>query len=87
MTETLHNPESEGPSGGWGSVKSIARILGDERPSPMVLEELARQNKPGGVMCVSCAWPKLPPFRILRERREGNDFGFDERALHARVLE
>ena len=58
MTETLHNPESEGPSGGWGSVKSIARIIGDERPSPMVLEELARQNKPGGVMCVSCAWPK-----------------------------
>lgn len=58
MTEIMHNPESEGPSGGWGSVKSIARIIGDERPSPMVLEELARQNKPRGVMCVSCAWPK-----------------------------
>ncbi|WP_427928043.1 FdhF/YdeP family oxidoreductase [Agrobacterium cavarae] len=58
MTDTILNPESEGPSGGWGSVKSIARILGDDKPSPMVLEELARQNKPGGVMCVSCAWPK-----------------------------
>ncbi|WP_312929563.1 FdhF/YdeP family oxidoreductase [Agrobacterium cavarae] len=58
MTDTIPNPESEGPSGGWGSVKSIARILGDDKPSPMVLEELARQNKPGGVMCVSCAWPK-----------------------------
>ncbi|MFK4771850.1 FdhF/YdeP family oxidoreductase [Rhizobium sp. ZW T2_16] len=58
MTKVMQNPESEGTSGGWGSVKSIARIIGDERPSPMVLEELARQNKPGGVMCVSCAWPK-----------------------------
>ncbi|WP_313592305.1 FdhF/YdeP family oxidoreductase [Agrobacterium cavarae] len=58
MTDTILNSESEGPSGGWGSVKSIARILGDDKPSPMVLEELARQNKPGGVMCVSCAWPK-----------------------------
>ncbi|WP_337269641.1 FdhF/YdeP family oxidoreductase [Oryzifoliimicrobium ureilyticus] len=58
MTDTVQNPESEGPSGGWGSVKSIARIIGDDRPSPMILEELARQNKPSGVMCVSCAWPK-----------------------------
>jgi molybdopterin-dependent oxidoreductase alpha subunit len=58
MADHIPNPESEGPAGGWGSVKSIARMFGDSRPSPAVLETLARQNKPGGFMCVSCAWPK-----------------------------
>lgn len=58
MADIIANPESEGPSGGWGSVKSIARIYGDTRPPAAVLEALAHQNKPGGVMCVSCAWPK-----------------------------
>jgi molybdopterin-dependent oxidoreductase alpha subunit len=58
MADTIPNPESDGPSGGWGSVKSIARIYGDTRPPAAVVETLARQNKPGGFMCVSCAWPK-----------------------------
>jgi molybdopterin-dependent oxidoreductase alpha subunit len=58
MANHIPNPESEGPSGGWGSVKSIARMFGDSRPSPAVLETLTRQNKPGGFQCVSCAWPK-----------------------------
>ncbi|WLS04908.1 FdhF/YdeP family oxidoreductase [Shinella oryzae] len=58
MSNIFPNPESDGPSGGWGSLKSIARIFGDTRPPAGVLEALARQNKPGGVMCVSCAWPK-----------------------------
>lgn len=48
----------EGPAGGWGSVRSLAEILPRERVSPMVLRELARQNKPDGFMCASCAWPK-----------------------------
>ena len=58
MADMIDNPESEGPSGGWGSVKSIAHMLGDSKPSPAVMETLFRQNKPGGFMCVSCAWPK-----------------------------
>jgi len=58
MADVIPNPESEGPSGGWGSLKSIARIYGDTRPPAAVLDALAHQNKPGGVMCVSCAWPK-----------------------------
>jgi molybdopterin-dependent oxidoreductase alpha subunit len=58
MADTIDNPESEGPAGGWGSVKSIAHMLGDNKPSPAVLETLLSQNKPGGLMCVSCAWPK-----------------------------
>jgi len=46
------------PSGGWGSLKGIARLLSREHPGPAVLETLARQNKPKGFMCSSCAWGK-----------------------------
>ncbi|MBP1849120.1 FdhF/YdeP family oxidoreductase [Rhizobium halophytocola] len=58
MNERIKDAESEGPAGGWGSLKSIARIYGETWPTPAVLETLRRQNKPGGFMCVSCAWPK-----------------------------
>lgn len=53
--DTPHYPHA---SGGWGSVRGIARILGETRPAPGVLETLMRQNKPGGHMCTSCAWTK-----------------------------
>ncbi|WP_199229127.1 FdhF/YdeP family oxidoreductase [Caulobacter endophyticus] len=46
----------DGPAGGWGSLKSIARVASDEEVLPA--GELLRQNKTGGFMCVSCAWPK-----------------------------
>lgn len=58
MADQIPNPESKGPAGGWGSLKSIARIYGEAWPTPAAVEALARQNKPGGFMCVSCAWPK-----------------------------
>lgn len=46
-------------SGGWGSVRSLAKILWRERVPPVAaLDTLLHQNKPGGFMCVSCAWPK-----------------------------
>ncbi len=48
----------DGPAGGWGSLRGIARIFGKEWNTPAVMETLARQNKPGGFMCVSCAWTK-----------------------------
>jgi molybdopterin-dependent oxidoreductase alpha subunit len=47
-----------GPAGGWGSVRSLAEILPREHISPGTLRQLARQNKPDGFMCVSCAWSK-----------------------------
>ncbi len=58
MADRIANPESAGPAGGWGSLKSIARIYGETWPTPTAIEALSKQNKPGGVMCVSCAWPK-----------------------------
>ncbi|KTF69600.1 FdhF/YdeP family oxidoreductase [Sphingomonas sp. HT-1] len=47
-----------GPEGGWGSLRGMALVAGAERPSPEALSTLARQNKPGGMMCTSCAWTK-----------------------------
>ena len=48
----------DGPAGGWAALREIARIFGKEWDSPAALETLRRQNKPGGFMCVSCAWTK-----------------------------
>src|ERR1700742_2168072 len=48
----------DGPAGGWGSLRSVEEILVRERDKPDVLRQLARQNKPDGFMCVSCAWAK-----------------------------
>lgn len=49
------------PAGGWGSVKSLATILGQEHipiAGPLLLR---KQNKVDGFMCVSCAWAKPHP--------------------------
>ncbi|HUD93351.1 FdhF/YdeP family oxidoreductase, partial [Sphingobium sp.] len=48
----------KGPAGGWGSVRSLGEILPREHLPAEGLRELARQNKPDGFMCVSCAWSK-----------------------------
>ncbi|MBC9033829.1 FdhF/YdeP family oxidoreductase [Sphingomonas sp. JC676] len=48
----------KGPAGGWGSVRSLAEILPREHVTPDTIRQLARQNKPDGFMCVSCAWAK-----------------------------
>jgi molybdopterin-dependent oxidoreductase alpha subunit len=47
-----------GSAGGWGSVRGMTEVFARERPRPSVLDTLRRQNKPGGFMCVSCAWGK-----------------------------
>lgn len=47
-----------GPSGGWGSANSVQEILRREEAPLTASVQLARQNKPEGFMCVSCAWSK-----------------------------
>ena len=47
-----------GSSGGFGSVKGMAKIVRRERPIAGTVATLARQNKTGGYMCSSCAWGK-----------------------------
>lgn len=51
-------PHAPGPAGGWGSMEGIASVFGETWAEPGALGSLARLNKPRGVMCVSCAWPK-----------------------------
>ena len=58
MTDKRVLPHSPGPAGGWGSLKGIARIFGESWSSPASLATLGQLNKPMGVMCVSCTWPK-----------------------------
>lgn len=59
MTDTpIETKHYDGPSGGWGSLKGMARVFARELASPAILETLARQNKPEGYMCSSCAWGK-----------------------------
>ena len=58
MTDQKNLPHSSGPAGGWGSLKGIARIFGETWAEPGAIRTLGQLNKPKGVMCVSCAWPK-----------------------------
>ncbi|MCW4115623.1 FdhF/YdeP family oxidoreductase [Aurantimonas sp. MSK8Z-1] len=47
------------PTGGWGSLKSVARYAFREKLAlSTIWQTLWRQNKPGGFMCVSCSWAK-----------------------------
>ena len=46
------------PAGGWGSAKSLGRILSQEGVLASGPLALSRQNKVDGFQCVSCAWPK-----------------------------
>ena len=78
MAEEEDTVHYEGASGGWGSVRGMARIFGKERPTPGVLDTLRRQNKVKGFMCVSCAWTKPA---------EPNTFEFCENGAKATLWE
>jgi molybdopterin-dependent oxidoreductase alpha subunit len=58
-------PSYWGPAGGWGSLYGIARIFAAEVDAPNALFALARQNKPHGFACVSCAWAKPANHHLL----------------------
>lgn len=58
MADDKDLPHSSGPAGGWGSLKGIAQTFGESWATPAALDSLRRLNKPKGVMCGSCAWPK-----------------------------
>ncbi|MEW6254389.1 MAG: FdhF/YdeP family oxidoreductase [Pseudomonadota bacterium] len=58
MGKDGHTTGYGGPAGGWGSVRGMASVFAREQDSPGIARTLLRQNKPGGVMCTSCAWTK-----------------------------
>jgi molybdopterin-dependent oxidoreductase alpha subunit len=47
-----------GAEGGWGSMRGMALVWKAERNGLDILPTLGRLNKPGGLMCSSCAWTK-----------------------------
>jgi molybdopterin-dependent oxidoreductase alpha subunit len=61
MTKPSRSPKIapyEDPAGGYGSAASVSEILLREGVPLEGAEVLTHQNKPGGFMCVSCAWAK-----------------------------
>lgn len=58
MSDKTEPVEYEGATGGWGSLRGMAKVLAEEAPSPSALRTLNHQNKTGGFMCTSCAWGK-----------------------------
>jgi formate dehydrogenase major subunit len=50
--------EKSAPSGGWGSIREVTRILFREHVPLTGARVLMQQNKHGGFACVSCAWAK-----------------------------
>jgi hypothetical protein len=67
---------------GTGPAADHARLLGDSRPAghgtadlavadrsdSATIAELVRSVRPGGVVCVDVAWPRLRPVRTLERR-------------------
>jgi len=55
----------DGPAGGWGSVRSLAKSLSHEHVPLKGSRVLLKQNKTKGFMCVSCAWAKPADPRVF----------------------
>ncbi|CAN5512402.1 FdhF/YdeP family oxidoreductase [soil metagenome] len=58
MSARVPSTDSVPSAGGWGSVRAVATYLLKEHIPAAGAAALAVQNKPGGFMCVSCAWAK-----------------------------
>lgn len=58
MPRTLRVKPYDQPSGGWGSLQSVARHSVRQANVGTTRELLQHHNKPGGYMCTSCAWAK-----------------------------
>ncbi|KND61118.1 putative formate dehydrogenase oxidoreductase protein [Candidatus Burkholderia verschuerenii] len=60
MAESDHSRSRDYPysSGGWGSVKAVAKILAHEKAPLKGTKVLIHQNKPDGFACVGCSWAK-----------------------------
>ena len=58
MTQESGNDAYPFSSGGWGSLKAVAKVLFQEHTVLKDSRILMHQNKPDGFMCVSCSWAK-----------------------------
>src|SRR5690606_28700653 len=89
MAEEEDTVHYDGASGGWGSLRGMGRILLKEVDRPGALRTLERQNKPGGFMCVSCAWtkPAKPhPFEFCENGAKATLWDLTSRRCTPKVL-
>ncbi|HEY4263756.1 MAG TPA: molybdopterin-dependent oxidoreductase, partial [Micropepsaceae bacterium] len=85
-----HEVHSDGAAGGWGSLRGIGRVLLEEHDTPEVAATLMRQNKPGGFMCVSCAWTKpadYHPFEFCENGAKATLWELTKRRCTPETLE
>jgi len=47
----------DGPAGGWGALKSVARHLSEQKIAISGAKTLLKANQPDGFDCPGCAWP------------------------------
>lgn len=47
----------DGPAGGWGALKAVAKALQSQMAVPREVRGLLRMNQPAGFDCPGCAWP------------------------------
>jgi molybdopterin-dependent oxidoreductase alpha subunit len=57
MSKNVDTTPYQGPSGGWGSMRSVTEIVAREGGA-RTAAVLVKQNKADGFACVSCAWAK-----------------------------
>ena len=65
LSDELEVQAYDHPSGGWGSVRSLAQSLARDHVPFRGPRVLLKQNKPDGFMCVSCAWAKPADPRVF----------------------
>ena len=58
MTDRARHKNYEQPTGGWGSIKSLAKHSLRQRSLHAGMGLMRDHNKTGGYMCTSCAWAK-----------------------------
>ncbi|RJL21522.1 FdhF/YdeP family oxidoreductase [Paracoccus siganidrum] len=58
MTDSTRDKPYRQPTGGWGSIKSLARHVLRQRALRAGPGLFRDHNKTGGYMCTSCAWAK-----------------------------
>ncbi|KQM80414.1 FdhF/YdeP family oxidoreductase [Xylophilus sp. Leaf220] len=67
----------EGPAGGWGSMKSLA-VTAARFGAVQAMPLLAKQNKPDGYACVSCAWGRPAKSHLAEFCENGAKATFSE---------
>jgi molybdopterin-dependent oxidoreductase alpha subunit len=81
---------NKGPAGGWGSLRGVSRIFGEVHGSTVAAKILSRLNKPGGVMCSSCAWAKPAnpsTFEFCENGAKATLWELDEKKADANFFE